>query len=241
MSESILEEGLFGEIDCADPVISGVPSTRFDFVPKHHKEDILDDVDLDLKPRCEPWYYYNMKVGNLLALENVNATGVNATGEITSNGGGHVLSSKKNFDISHPAKQNWRLRHTCLEGPENGVYFRGCVKLYRDKVHVFVRFPDYWNNFVDSNTLTVHLSCTMVPLVLTYSLESNGFYIKGLPISHLSWSNKNEYTKINYFVVAQRNDGEKLIPEYEGETPNDYPGNNLEYSISGYHYDIKNG
>ena len=30
---------------------------------------------------------------------------------------------------------------------------------------------------------------------------------------------------------------ERLIPEYEGETPADYPGNNDEYSVSGYHYD----
>ena len=31
----------------------------------------------------------------------------------------------------------------------------------------------------------------------------------------------------------------RLIPEYEGESPKDYPGNNNEYSVSGYHYDIK--
>jgi hypothetical protein len=30
-----------------------------------------------------------------------------------------------------------------------------------------------------------------------------------------------------------------LIPEYPGETPADYPGNNDQYSIVGYHYDIK--
>ncbi len=35
----------------------------------------------------------------------------------------------------------------------------------------------------------------------------------------------------------ERADGERLIPEYEGESPADYPGNNDEYSVSGYHYD----
>ena len=42
-----------------------------------------------------------------------------------------------------------------------------------------------------------------------------------------------------YQVFAERKDGEKLIPEYEGTTPADYPGNNDQYSISGYHYDVK--
>ena len=42
-----------------------------------------------------------------------------------------------------------------------------------------------------------------------------------------------------YHIFAERKDGEKLIPEYQGETPSDYPGNNKEYSVSGYHYDVK--
>ena len=42
-----------------------------------------------------------------------------------------------------------------------------------------------------------------------------------------------------YTVYAERKDGEKLIPEYEGTSPADYPGNNDEYSVSGYHYDKK--
>ena len=42
-----------------------------------------------------------------------------------------------------------------------------------------------------------------------------------------------------YHVFAERSDGEKLIPEYKGTTPADYPGNNDEYSVSGYHYDVR--
>ena len=38
-------------------------------------------------------------------------------------------------------------------------------------------------------------------------------------------------------VQGTRKDGENLI--VYGETPADYPGNNDEYSISGYHYDVK--
>jgi hypothetical protein len=35
-----------------------------------------------------------------------------------------------------------------------------------------------------------------------------------------------------YQVFAERSDGDTLIPEYEGSTPEDYPGNNNEYSIN---------
>jgi hypothetical protein len=54
-------------------------------------------------------------------------------------------------------------------------------------------------------------------------LQSNG----GMPID------------CYYHIFAERKDGEKLISEYPGNSPVDYPGNNDEYSISGYHYDIK--
>ena len=40
-----------------------------------------------------------------------------------------------------------------------------------------------------------------------------------------------------YHIYGTRSDGERLIPEYEGKSPADYPGNNDEYSVSGYHYD----
>jgi len=43
----------------------------------------------------------------------------------------------------------------------------------------------------------------------------------------------------HYLVFGERMDGERLIAEYEGSTPADYPGNNDEYSVSGYHYDKK--
>ena len=42
-----------------------------------------------------------------------------------------------------------------------------------------------------------------------------------------------------YHIFAERKDGERLIPEYQGDSPADYPGNNNEYSVSGYHYDTK--
>ena len=42
-----------------------------------------------------------------------------------------------------------------------------------------------------------------------------------------------------YHIFAERKDGEKLIPEYPGESPEDYPGDNSGYSIAGYNYDVR--
>lgn len=130
----------------------------------------------------------------------------------------------KGFDIEHPTKEKHRLRYVCLEGPEGGVYYRGRVtnKTYID-------LPDYWEKLVDPTTITV----TLTPIGAHQNLiikrveptrihlQSNG----GIPIDAF------------FHVIGARADGERLSPEYEGTTPQDYPGNNDQYSIAGYHYD----
>lgn len=166
-------------------------------------------------------------MGIVDANEDLNVGGdMIAQGEVISRCGKHILSAKKNFDIPHPSKDGWRLRHTCPEAPTNDVYVRGRVK-NKTEIHL----PDYWKDFVDHDTITVNLTPIgshqniIVKRIdeTTVYLQSNG----GLPIDCF------------YHIFAERKDGEKLISEYEGESPADYPGNNDEYSVSGYHYDIK--
>ena len=148
-------------------------------------------------------------------------------GNVMSNCGGHILAAKKNFDIPHPTQKNYRLRHTCPEAPYNDVYIRGKVK-NKDKIAL----PGYWKKFVDRDSITVQLQ----PIgahqdVIIKRIDDDYIYLQakgGMPI--------NCY----YHVFAERADGEKLIPEYKGKSPEDYPGNNDEYSVSGYHYDIRN-
>lgn len=147
-----------------------------------------------------------------------------AQGEVMSRCGGHILSAKKNFDIPHPTKEGWRLRHTCPEGPSNDVYIRG--KLKGDTI---IQLPEYWKSFVDQESITVSITPVGVfQNIIIEKIENNQVYLKS-------------DTEINchYHIFAERIDGEKLIPEYEGESPLDYPGNNDEYSVSGFHYDIK--
>jgi hypothetical protein len=165
---------------------------------------------------------------NLLVSKNVIKPGsgnIVAEGEVKSQCGEHVLSSKKNFDIPHPTKEGWRLTHACLEGPEAAVYFRG--RLTNKSI---IKLPEYWKKLVDSTTITVSITPIgshqdiIVKRVsnVEIALQSKG----GFPIDCF------------YHVFGERMDTEKLIVEYEGNIE-DYPGDNYQRSISGYHYDVK--
>ena len=129
----------------------------------------------------------------------------------------------KGFDIKHPTKENHRLRYVCLEGPEGGVYHRGVLKDSE-----FIELPDYWKDLVDTKTITVHLTPIGVYQYLYYTVATNKIIVK---------NHGNLPTHCSYIVYGERKDGEPLIPEYEGNSPEDYPGKNDQYSIAGYHYD----
>jgi hypothetical protein len=150
---------------------------------------------------------------------------ITAQGEVKSQCGRHILSAKKNFDIPHPTKEGWRLTHTCVEGPEASVYIRGRVKNKTE-----ISLPEYWKNLVDINTITVNLT----PIgshqdVIIKRWDDQKVYLQakgGMPIDCF------------YYIMAERKDTEKLIPEYPGSIE-DYPGDNSQRSIAGYHYDVK--
>ena len=59
----------------------------------------------------------------------------------------------KCFNIPHPTKNNKRLVHACIEGPEAAVYIRG--RLTDNNV---IELPDYWKGLVDPETISVHLT-----------------------------------------------------------------------------------
>ena len=164
--------------------------------------------------------------GEVFTETNIKPKGnVDAEGEVYSNCRGHRLSAKKNFDIPHPTKDGWRLTHTCVEGPEASVYIRGRVK-NQTEIHL----PEYWKRLVDIDTITVNLT----PIgahqdIIVKRWDEEKVYLQsrgGMPINCF------------YYIMAERKDTEKLIPEYEG-TIEDYPGDNTQRSIAGYHYDTK--
>jgi len=128
--------------------------------------------------------------------------------------------SKKSFDISHPTKENHRLRYVCLEGPQAEVYLRG--KLINQSV---IELPDYWRELVDAETIGV----TLTPV---------GSY-QELYVEKVEWGThitiKNSAggaINCTYVVYGERKDTSRNIPEYEGTSPKDYPGDNREYLIN---------
>ena len=92
----------------------------------------------------------------------------------------------------------------------------------------FIELPDYWKDLVDTKTITVHLTPIGTYQYLYYTVAKNRIIVK---------NHSNLPTHCSYIVYGERKDGEPLIPEYEGNSPEDYPGKNDQYSIAGYHYD----
>ena len=131
----------------------------------------------------------------------------------------------KSFDIEHPTKSGWRLRHSCVEGPENAVYIRG--KLEGEHI---IKLPEYWKRLINYDTISVNLT--------SFGRKDN-LYVKDIQEDRIIVAG-DHLTNVNCFyqVWADRL-GEALIAEYEGETPADYPGDNSAYSVAGHDYDVR--
>lgn len=116
-----------------------------------------------------------------------------------------IVGTTKLFDIKHPNKKGYRLRHSCIEGPEHAVYYRG--RLIDNNV---IELPEYWRGLVDPETITVNLT-------------SHGVY-QELFVKNIEWGSKihignNLGGPINcsYTVYAERIDVSDLEIEYESE------------------------
>jgi len=133
---------------------------------------------------------------------------------------GNVLAAKKDFDIPHPTKDDWRLRHVAPEAPSADVYVRGRVTNKKEIV-----LPDYWKGLVDWTTITVNLTPVgSHQSVIVKRFDEEKIYLQsngGMPIDCF------------YHVYAERQDCERNIAEYEGTSPDDYPGDNTQYLQSG--------
>ena len=163
------------------------------------------------------------QLGNTVQTGNITSTsyiGAHLSGSITTAVGGRSAGAKP-FDMPHPSKDGYRLRYVCVEGPENGVYFRG--RVVNKNV---INLPDYWKDLVDHTTISVQLQ----PIgahqnVIVKRVEETQIHLQaqgGMPI--------NCY----YHVFGERQDIERLVEEYEGTSPADYPGDNSKYQIAGY-------
>tara|TARA_B100000287_G_scaffold169564_1_gene159968 strand:+ start:950 stop:1720 length:771 start_codon:yes stop_codon:yes gene_type:complete len=149
--------------------------------------------------------------GNITAGANIQAQG-----NVISNCGGHILAAKKDFDIPHPSRDGYRLRYVAPEAPTADVYYRGRVVN-----KTYIELPLYWEDLVDPSTITVNLT----PIgahqdVIVKRLEPTKIHLQsrsGVPINCF------------FHVYGERQDCERNISEYEGTSPQDYPGDNSQY------------
>ena len=191
----------------------GRPMTDLEYIWFGNK-----DQDTYPEDACLPFQHHNAQIDNFTVNQVLTGnTGVFST-EVSA--AGITLTSRKPFDIPHPTKKGYRLRHVCLEGPESGVYYRG--RLTGQSV---IELPEYWRGLVDPETITITLT----------QIGSS----QDLIIEKIEWGTRVKIKSGNgtgidcfYLVHAERADGEKLIVEYEGQSSDDYPGDNSIYSIN---------
>ena len=162
--------------------------------------------------------------GDIEQSGNDDLTGTLAAGgEVTSNDGAHILSNKKDlpFDMPHPNKEGWRLRHVCIEGPEIAVYTRGRVN-NRNNV---IDLPSYWRGLIDYESITIQLTA--------YGSHQNVIVKRISPIEGRVYLQAQGGMPVDcfYHIIAKRVDDD-LIVEYEGESHEDYPGGNEGYSFN---------
>ena len=138
----------------------------------------------------------------------------------------------KGFDIKHPTKEGYRLRYICLEGPEGGVYHRGRITGTN-----VINLPDYWKDLVEIDSISVQLQPIRRQQNLVIQEIDEDFIVIVEDSTNTDLVTDLSTIDCFYHIYGTRKDGEVLIPEYKGETPEDYPGNNNQYSIAGYHYD----
>ena len=109
-----------------------------------------------------------------------------------------ISAPAKHFNIPHPSKPGYRLVHSCLEGPEAGVYYRGRLEGTNT-----ITLPDYWDKLIDPNTITVHFTPRR--------------YYQELYVKSIEWgkfinviNNSGGSIDCDFIVYAQRVDVERL-------------------------------
>ncbi len=130
-------------------------------------------------------------------------TAINTTYRLQVNGS--FAATTKSFDIVHPTVSGKRLTYASLEGPENGVYYRG------QNNNNEISLPHYWSGLVHEDSLTVNLTAVgkrKDGRVRNYSVDQidhNKVYI-------YTDSDDNIYNYY-YTIFAERKDVSKLVTE----------------------------
>jgi len=132
-----------------------------------------------------------LKVDTLLTVTNIRAKVIYS--EI-------IIAKTKNFRIPHPQKKKTDLVYSCLEGPENGVYYRG-----RLRNHDQIILPEVWRDLVEEMSITV----TLTPVGCEQSL-----FVRGIQDNEIIVGSKPGMPIDCYYLVcAERKDVPRLKTE----------------------------
>jgi hypothetical protein len=91
-----------------------------------------------------------------------------------------AVSTSKNFIIDHPIDKEKYLVHACLEGPEDGIYYRGKSEI-TNNTHTIINLPHYVKTLGYDFTIQVtHIFDGNHPRVYSVSeVENNQFIVYG--------------------------------------------------------------
>ena len=123
----------------------------------------------------------------------VRSSTANRTVYWNSNTSELVASSTKSFMIDHPDDGDRYLIHACLEGPEQGVYYRGIVTFDGTTQEIVVNLPTYVRNLLIVNptptiiTTPVWNGAFVQTATSLYDYENNQFTIYCNGICHVNW------------------------------------------------------
>ena len=155
--------------------------------------DIVDRVETGRK-----WHFKAGANVSTLCLDDarrvaVNQSSTNSSYQFYVNGS--IGATSKSFCIDHPTKEDHKLHHGSLEGPEHAVYVRGRVN------NGVIHLPEYWDGLVDISTVTVQLTAIgpTSRVVWVKNLRDNKVYTGG--------------GDAFYFIQAERKDIDKLEVE----------------------------
>jgi hypothetical protein len=123
---------------------------------------------------------------------NTIETGTNGTVNFRVDNAGNIYATSKSFIIPNQTKEGYNLRHGSLEGPENGVYFRGRTKA------TYIVTPLEWEWLVDYDTVTV---------LITSECGDEIFVKEITPTMITVGGNSCEYS---YMVYGERKDIDKM-------------------------------
>ena len=115
-----------------------------------------------------------------------------------------IVATSKLFDIKHPSKENYRLAHASLEGPEIGVYYRGRLKGSNK-----ITLPEYWKDLVHKDSITVDIT----PIG-----HDQNIFVKEFDNEKIIIEVNSLHIDCFYHVYGERKDVDKLKVEYKGDT-----------------------